>query len=250
MRWIFGILMLGLIGVQSAIIVWQRAILATANERHVEREASTLSQQQRIAELDQALAAATAGRRAVDHDGQKRLAGIVNERDGLSTRLQRVEQQLESSRVEHKRSADALVVAEKELGEQREALGKREQELTLVRAELLWLKVRGAADGGEPVPTRAPKQPQKQSQPQVLPVVTAHSAVASETATANAGAPAGDASVATANQQTDGVVHRGSGVGADGVAASTAPPKKVVRREARRIRKDAPVEEPAFSFLP
>lgn len=245
MRWILGILLLALFGVQSTIIVWQRAILSSATERRVEGDAAVVSSQRKLAELEQALIAAAAARAASERDGQSRLAEWREERDGLSDRLRRTEQQVEASRAESQRAADALTLAEKDLTEQREVAGKLEQELSVVRAELLWQKVRGAADGavdgGDRGQARAQKQSEKQSQKLPPPVVTAHSAIAAETPVPRS------VTVDTATR-TDGAAV--SGEKPDSVAASAAQPKKVVRREARRIRKDAPAGEPLFSFLP
>lgn len=245
MRWIIGILMMGLFVVQSAVIVWQRSILSSATERRVEADATVRSLQQRIDDFDRSVAENAAGRQSAERESQSLQSELRDLRNGHSTRLLRAEQDLEASVAERKRAAAALALAEKELAEQRENAGKFEQELSLVRAELMWQKVRGSAAGaaqdGAADPARAQKQLQKQPEKQASPVVTAHSTIA-------AGTPAAHAVPSEAMRLTDGTPRLGE---ADGAAASVAaPPKKAVRREARRIRKDAPADEPVFSFLP
>lgn len=246
MRWIVGILMLGLLGVQSAVIVWQRSMLSSATERRLQHDDNVRQLEQRIAELDRTLAESTAAQHVAARDSQHGADLWREERRQLSNKLDRAEQQLETTVAERNRATAALADSAKELAGQLAATGKLEQELSLVRAELLWLKVRGNADpeglSVDGVRKNSAKQPGRAPETAPPPVVTARSSVAVRTVDA---APAVPISAASAS---DGEVSGGTRAQAD--AASAVPPKKALRREARRIRKDAPADEPVFSFLP
>lgn len=265
MRWFLGILMLGLVGVQSAVILRQHATLSSATVQFVEREAAVRALQQRTAELETAREETAAADQVAERGGRQQQSELALERDELARRLLRLEQDLTASHAERTRDAAALVLAEMELAEQREVAGKLEQDLSMVRAELLWKKVGGAAaravDNCDTGRTREQKQAQQQSPT----VVTAHSAIAAETPTARAGSVdtarggSGDTARAAPRDtasQIDGAARGGEkaesvATNASASAPNASAPKKIVRREARRIRRDdPPAGEAWFSFLP
>ncbi len=157
-----------IIFVLGGVIVWQRTILDAGVARRLEDSHTIAELRDRIVRIEREAAAGMEQQRASASgqrlaDEARLLAEARAERDAIAQRLESLSRQHAESLVERKRAADALVASERQLEDLRGASARSEQDVSVLRAELLWQKVRepatAAAAGSDPdsAPVRGPQ---------------------------------------------------------------------------------------------
>ena len=124
--------------VLMAVILWQRAILSEGTAKRVEGAVALGQLREQIARLERSLAAAVAAQSSAEQQVRTSAAELREERQSAEQRIGALREQLAQSLVERKRSSEALAAAEAQSNELRLAAGRAEQEVTLLRAEMLW----------------------------------------------------------------------------------------------------------------
>ncbi|MEQ1710574.1 MAG: hypothetical protein ABL908_04135, partial [Hyphomicrobium sp.] len=156
-----------IIFVLGAVIVWQRTILDAGVTRRLEDSQTIAELRDRIVRIEREAAAgmeeqqaSASGQPRVDEAGA--LAEVRAERDAIAQRLESLSRKHADSLVERKRAADALVASERQLEDLRGAAARSEQDVSVLRAELLWQKVREPATatttGSGPEPASGPER--------------------------------------------------------------------------------------------
>lgn len=203
--------------VLGGVIVWQRTILDAGVARRLEDSQTIAELRDHIARVERMAAAglneerATAsGQPLVDEAGA--LAEVRAERDGIAQRLESLSRKHADSLVERKRAADALVASERQLEDLRGAAARSEQDVSVLRAELLWQKVREPATA-----TTTGSGPEPASGPERGPQATTEAAAARDP---------------------------------EAAAASRRGVRREARRERKRPLDEPQVSSTPFSFLP
>lgn len=138
-------MMMSIVFVLGGAIVWQRSVIDAGITGRFDDARTVAELRDRIAGLEREVAAGAEAQRATGADEQRLLTQARAERDALAQRLDSLSRQFSDVQAERKRVADALVASERQLEDQRGAAARAEQDVTLLRAELLWQKVRVSA---------------------------------------------------------------------------------------------------------